>query len=238
MKRLMIAAENSLIVDAIAIGLRKSGEFEVLGHVDPMTVSARAIAESQPEVVLVDDMNQSPQVIDLIGQIQAEHDRERQAEHNRERNGNGYGNAGNGIAVIVLTLAMDSKWLDDAFDAGAAGAISKAAHPGALTTLVRETVNGHVMHVSKRHARGRNARAHTLAANGCSLTPRELEVLQLMASGSSNGEIARTLWVTEQTVKFHLSNVYRKLEVANRTEASHYAHVNGLVSARRSVEVA
>ena len=49
-----------------------------------------------------------------------------------------------------------------------------------------------------------------------------------MAAGATNGEIARQLWVTEQTVKFHLSNVYRKLDVANRTEASHYAHVNGL----------
>ena len=54
-------------------------------------------------------------------------------------------------------------------------------------------------------------------------------MLQLVAAGSTNGEIAQKLWVTEQTVKFHLSNVYRKLEVGNRTEASHYAHVNGLI---------
>ena len=66
------------------------------------------------------------------------------------------------------------------------------------------------------------------------LTSRELEVLQLVAGGATNGEIAQKLWVTEQTVKFHLSNVYRKLEVGNRTEASHYAHVNGLVSRRRT----
>ncbi len=56
-------------------------------------------------------------------------------------------------------------------------------------------------------------------------------MLRLVAGGSTNGEIARKLWVTEQTVKFHLSNVYRKLEVGNRTEASHYAHVNGLLGA-------
>ncbi len=64
------------------------------------------------------------------------------------------------------------------------------------------------------------------------LTSRELEVLQLVAGGATNGEIAQKLWVTEQTVKFHLSNVYRKLEVGNRTEASHYAHVKGLVRRR------
>ena len=53
------------------------------------------------------------------------------------------------------------------------------------------------------------------------LTARELEILRLVASGNSNRRIAQRLWVTEQTVKFHLSNVYRKLGVANRTEASH-----------------
>ena len=61
------------------------------------------------------------------------------------------------------------------------------------------------------------------------LTSRELEILRLVAAGSSNGTIARALWITEQTVKFHLSNVYRKLGVANRTQASRFAHLNGLV---------
>jgi DNA-binding NarL/FixJ family response regulator len=153
-------------------------------------------------------------VVDLIRQLKAEQDR---------------------IAVIVLTLAMDPEWLDDIFDAGATGAISKATHPLALTTLVRETVNGNVVHVYKRLSRGRDSRITAVAVDGISLTPRELEVLQLVASGSSNGEIAQALWVTEQTVKFHLSNVYRKLEVGNRTEASHYAHVNGLVGAPQPV---
>lgn len=216
MKRLVIVADNSLIVDAIAIGLRKSGEFDVVSHVDPQTASSASIVESMPEVVLVDDMGQSPAVVQLIRELKAAQ------EH---------------IAVIVLTLAMDSEWLADAFDAGAVSAISKATHPGALTTLVRETINGHVVHVSKRQTRSRRSRIRAIAAEGFSLTPRELEVLQLVASGSSNGEIAQALWVTEQTVKFHLSNVYRKLDVGNRTEASHYAHVNGLVEAPRAAEV-
>ena len=65
------------------------------------------------------------------------------------------------------------------------------------------------------------------------LTRRELEILRLVAAGASNGHIARQLWVTEQTIKFHLSNVYRKLGVANRTEASHYAHVHELIEPPR-----
>ena len=52
-----------------------------------------------------------------------------------------------------------------------------------------------------------------------------------MAEGYSNAHLAKMLWVTEQTVKFHLSNVYRKLDVSNRTEASRWAQVQGLLSA-------
>lgn len=208
-KRLAIVADNSLIVDVIALGLRRSGDFELLGHADARTASAREIVAAEPDVVLVDDMDQSSAVVDLVKQIKAARSR---------------------VAIIVLTMDMDSEWLDAIFGAGATGAISKATHPAALTTLVRETVNGHVMHVYKRLEPGRGARVNAVALEGSQLTKRELEVLQLVAAGSTNGEIARRLWVTEQTVKFHLANVYRKLEVGNRTEASHYAHVNGLVS--------
>jgi DNA-binding CsgD family transcriptional regulator len=60
------------------------------------------------------------------------------------------------------------------------------------------------------------------------LTRRELEVLQLVARGMTNRAAARYLWVTSETVKFHLSNVYRKLGVSNRAEASRWAWENGI----------
>jgi len=61
------------------------------------------------------------------------------------------------------------------------------------------------------------------------LTKREQEILRLVSEGKSNGEVARKLWVTEQTVKFHLSNIYRKLGVTNRTEAGRQAQLIGLL---------
>src|SRR6185436_5509837 len=69
------------------------------------------------------------------------------------------------------------------------------------------------------------------------LTKRELEILQLVAEGHSNSQLARILWVTEQTVKFHLSNIYRKLDVANRTGASRWAQVHGLLNLAPPAEV-
>jgi DNA-binding NarL/FixJ family response regulator len=210
MKRLIVVADDSLIVDAIAIGLRKSGEFKLVGHVNGRTGVVETLVEAGPDVVLIDDMGESNDVVALVEQIRA-----------GQRD----------VAVIVLTTSMDPEWLDAIFDAGAAGAISKATHPGALATLVRETIDGNVVHVYKSSGTLRQALPAAAAGEQPKLTSRELEVLQLVAAGATNGEIALRLWVTEQTVKFHLSNVYRKLEVGNRTEASHYAHVNGLLPA-------
>ena len=210
-KRLVVVADNSLIVEAIAIGLRTSGEFKLLGHVNARIGNVDAIVEADPDVVLVDDMERSDHATHLIREITAVCD---------------------DAAVIVLTMSMEPAWLDAIFAAGAAGAISKATHPSALATLVRETANGNLLHVYKSAVPSSEFRPTNAAAEKGPLTSRELEVLQLVAAGSTNGEIAQKLWVTEQTVKFHLSNVYRKLDVGNRTEASRYAHVNGLVAAQ------
>jgi len=212
MKRLVVVADSSLIVEAIRIGLRTSGEFNLLGHANGRRTSARTVVDANPDVVLVDDMDHSELAVSLIKAIKDENEV---------------------ITVLVLSVRMDPEWLDRIFEAGASGAISKAIHPVALSTLVRETLEGHVIHVGSRTAaasRGRELRAHAVATDDCPLTTRELEILQLVARGSTNGEIARRLWVTEQTVKFHLSNIYRKLAVTNRTEASRWAQLHGLLS--------
>lgn len=208
MQRLLVVADNSLILGAIAIGLRESGEFKLLGHIDDGLPSWRAIVDAAPDVVLIDDMDRGDAILDLVRQIAAERP---------------------DTAVIVLTLTMQAEWLDAVFAAGALATISKAAHPMALATLVRETVNHHVVY-RYRELGETSPPTRAGGTRDSALTARELEVLRLVAGGSTNGEIARKLWVTEETVKFHLSNIYRKLDVGNRTEASHYAHVSGLLT--------
>ena len=214
MKRLVVVAEDSLIVEAIAIALRKSGEFSLLGHLDARYASVEQIVECGPDLVLIDEMDQSDRAAELIRQIKAERD---------------------DIAVIVLTLSPETERLDELFGAGASAAVSKATSPAALATLIRETLEGHVLYVYKPVGPAQGAAGGSAGAEESVLSARELEVLRLVAAGSTNGDIARKLWVTEQTVKFHLSNIYRKLEVGNRTEASHYAHVNGLLNGGEAV---
>jgi DNA-binding NarL/FixJ family response regulator len=67
------------------------------------------------------------------------------------------------------------------------------------------------------------------AAKQAGLTERETAILKALARGLSNDAIGKELWVAEQTVKFHLTNIYRKLGVSNRTEATRYAYEHGLV---------
>jgi DNA-binding NarL/FixJ family response regulator len=217
LKRLVIIADNSLIVEAIRVGLRKSGEFNLVGHADPCRTSASTIIGVQPDVVLIDDMNRSEQAVALIRELKLEDDN---------------------VAVIVLSFEMDPEWLRKVFDAGASVAISKATHPVALATLLHETLSGHIFHRFSDTQTVNGLEAQALANGDVPLTARELEILRLVAAGSTNGEVARKLWVTEQTVKFHLRNIYRKLDVANRTEASHFAHVNGLVITQPALSVA
>ena len=108
----------------------------------------------------------------------------------------------------------------------------KTAHPDDVASAVRQAFDHSVyLAGSPRPIGGGAAPAQAPAAESpVGLTRRELEILRLVAEGHSNSQLARMLWVTEQTVKFHLSNIYRKLGVANRTEASRWAQLNGLLS--------
>jgi DNA-binding NarL/FixJ family response regulator len=68
------------------------------------------------------------------------------------------------------------------------------------------------------------------------LTERELTVIRAVAAGLSNKAISQQLWVSQHTVKFHLTNIFRKTGAANRTEASRWAHQHGLVEDRSPVD--
>ena len=133
------------------------------------------------------------------------------------------------IRVIVLSMFEDAQHIDAAFAAGAAAYVLKTAHPDDLTSAIRQAFDHSIYLAGSRPTPGPAAPKPDSSPG---LTRRELEILQLTAEGHSNAELARMLWVTEQTVKFHLSNIYRKLNVSNRTEASRWAQLRGLLPPR------
>jgi DNA-binding NarL/FixJ family response regulator len=133
------------------------------------------------------------------------------------------------MRCVILSESDDPIEIELAFAAGANVVCVKRAEPDDLAAAIRQSFE-HLIFFARTETTA--APTRTSAGNGYSaagLTRRELEILRLVAEGHSNAELARTLWVTEQTIKFHLSNIYRKLEVANRTEASRWAQLHGVL---------
>ena len=142
-----------------------------------------------------------------------------------------------GLKVIVLSASDDPQRINGAFAAGAVAYVVKTAHPDDLASAVRQALDRSVF-LPEAQPVVSAAPTRQQEHDAPILTRREHEILQLVAEGHSNAELARMLWVTEQTVKFHLSNIYRKLGVPNRTGASRWAQVNGLLSASKPAATA
>ena len=136
------------------------------------------------------------------------------------------------LRPIVLSMHQESQIIDAALVAGASAYVVKTAHPDDLTSAVRQAFSHSVYLAGRRNPTPATVETPTEAVDDPGLTRRELEILRLVAEGHSNAKLADMLWVTEQTVKFHLSNIYRKLDVANRTEASRWAQLHGLLDGR------
>lgn len=132
-----------------------------------------------------------------------------------------------GLRSVVLATQDDPVCIDKSFAAGATMYCIKTAASEDLASAIRQAFETSIYHAGVERRQNGALIATEGPASG--LTKREIEILRLVAEGYSNSQLAKMLWVTEQTVKFHLSNIYRKLDVANRTEASRWAQLHGLL---------
>jgi len=123
------------------------------------------------------------------------------------------------LSIIALSGLADPGHVNQAMESGVVSYVSKGTLARDLPAIVRHVVSGGVILPAM-------GGAVQLSAE---LTARELEVLKMASEGLSNGDIASALYITEQTVKFHLGNIYRKLGVANRTEAAFQGVRRGLI---------
>jgi DNA-binding NarL/FixJ family response regulator len=138
------------------------------------------------------------------------------------------------LKVLILSAHDDPERIARAFAAGATAYVVKTAQPEDVCAAVRQAFD-HSVYFAVDSAPAPPAPAE---ADTAALTRRELEILRLVAEGRSNAQVGRMLWVTEQTVKFHLSNIYRKLDVSNRTEASRWAQMRNLLPASDALDEA
>jgi two-component system response regulator DevR len=139
-----------------------------------------------------------------------------------------------GLLCVVLSTLDDRGSVEAALAAGAAAYVVKSAHPDDVASAIRQSFDPSVFLPGVTEVLASLPLEEDDDAHG--LTRRELEILTLVAEGHSNAELAKKLWITEQTVKFHLSNIYKKLGVSNRTEASRWAHLHAVLAGDRDDE--
>ena len=132
------------------------------------------------------------------------------------------------LTVVVLSGLDERTVIDAAFVRGAAAYVLKTSDPDAIATAIRQAFEPSLFLAQpKDHPVGtEKPESRELLRK---LTRRELEILQLVSGGRSNRQVAQILWVADQTVKFHLANVYRKLGVRSRFEAAKWARENGIL---------
>lgn len=140
------------------------------------------------------------------------------------------------LPVIVLTVDEDPEVATDVMRRGAAAYVPKFVRPSDLASLVRQVVGGVVLIGGGKLAGALAGPEPTSppAKAAYGLTDREMDVLGLVAQGKSNADIARALFVTTKTVKYHLTGIFSKLGVRNRTEAATFALSHGLISPQSS----
>lgn len=128
-------------------------------------------------------------------------------------------------AVLILTTFDRDAEILGAIEAGAAGYLLKHVAPEVIVEGIRRAAAGDTVLAPELAARVLRGVRNPLPR----LTAREIEVLRLLATGSTNRQIARTLYVTEATVKSHLAHIFTKLDVDSRSRAIHVAQETGLI---------
>ena len=192
--RVLLADDHRLILDSVRNSLEATGEFEIVGEAMNGSQAVSLVGRTHPDVVLLDIRMPGMDGLVCLDQI-------------KKRNPE--------VKVVVLSASTDQKLIENVLKRGASAYIVKSVNPIDLPAAIRQALDETVY-----TAIGLSSDTHSSAAKAAGLTGRELAILTALAHGKSNAAIAQELWVAPQTVKFHLTNIYRKLNVANRTEAA------------------
>jgi DNA-binding NarL/FixJ family response regulator len=200
--RVLLADDHKLVLEAVARALEHADDFSVVATTDSGAKVADLVARHRPDIVLMDLRMPGVDGLQALDQIRA-----------RDKS----------IKVVILSASDSQAEIQAALSRGADGFILKSVNPIDLPSALRQIHEGTVFHPGMTAAAPAASAAETAG-----LTDREVTLVRALARGLSNKQISKELWITEQTVKFHLSNIYRKLDVSNRTGAVRWAHEHGL----------
>ena len=209
MIRIAIADDHPVVREGLVAMLETEPDFEVVGTAATGAEAAALVARVDPDVMLLDLELPELDGVGVLRRLAAE---------------------GARVRVIVFTVFDTDERIIAAVEAGAPGYLLKGAPRGELFAAVRTVAaGGSLLAPVASSAVLRRVRGEA-PTGGPSLTPREREVLQGLARGLGNKQIAARLGVSERTVKFHVSSLFEKLGAGNRTEAVTIAARAGLVS--------
>jgi DNA-binding NarL/FixJ family response regulator len=133
------------------------------------------------------------------------------------------------VKSIVLSAQDDRPTIDGALAAGASAYVVKSVNTADIASIIRQTASGSAIYRVQTSAAA-SGPASAPEPELPALTARERSILTAVAGGMTTAAISRELWVSDHTVKFHLTNIYRKLGVSNRAGAVSYAFAHGLCS--------
>lgn len=204
--RVLIADDHPLILAGIRRALDRSDGVEVVGEATSGPQVLAMVERRRPEVVLLDLYMPGMNGADLIAEIRRQWP---------------------SVKTVVLSANEDRTSIDSALNAGASAYIVKSVNPSDLPSVIRQVAGGAIFHAPSRPASSAPSAAEPV---GPDLTERERTILAAIASGQTTAAISRELWVSEHTIKFHLTNIYRKLGVNNRAGAVRFAIENGLAA--------
>ena len=207
--RVLIADDHAITRQGVRTMLESGDEIEVIGEAEDGAIAETMARELRPDVVLMD-----AQMPNMDGMEATRRIRAAQPE----------------LPVVILTTFQTDDTVRESLRAGARGYLLKTADAADLVAAVKAAQRGETVlaaPVSDRLAI--LAQGHALDM-GDSLNERALEVLHLLAKGARNKEIAAQLFISERTVEYHLSNIFLKLGVSNRTEAAQAAVARGIIT--------
>ena len=211
--RILIVDDHEMVRNGLSVMMQREEDFTVVGEAQNGKEAVEMVSELRPDVVLMDLRMPEMDGVEAMRQIRAKQD---------------------DVKFLVLTTYDTDEYIFDAIQAGAKGYLLKDASREELFRAVRTVNRGESLiepavvsrvldrltELSRRAAQGPDHLA---------LSEREVQVLQLMARGSANKQIAGDLSITESTVKTHVANIFQKLEVSHRTEAVTKAMSQGII---------
>ncbi|MCH8280323.1 MAG: response regulator transcription factor [Chloroflexi bacterium] len=211
--KILIVDDHAVVRDGLRVMLDRREEFVVVGEAENGLEAVAKVRELEPDVILMDLRMPELNGVEAMRQIRAENSEAK---------------------FLVLTTYDTDEYIFDAIEAGAKGYLLKDASREDLFQAISAVHRGESLVQPRVASRvldrlAQLTRQAGQAAEPQLLSDRELEVLQLMASGAANKQIASDLTISESTVKTHVTNIFQKLDVNHRTEAVTKAMSKGII---------